>query len=494
MDPSPNSHPILSYVLSRLPSIKTGSPRLSSPHDLEQPPPPSPSPRAPSGPAEFELVERMPGLRHPSVLRSMTRAVADITCARDALRHLGPRPDHELVDSARAFLLSHSHGNLVGLDVEERVVTSQEVVRLDEEHEAYGVLLREAEEKLELVYRMAMHGRDVAEGGGERREDEGSGDVDEEVVRLLKQAQEGRVVEQVRLADRQLLHLPEPLGRIRGLLLLDVSRNQLQAVPDAIGVLQHLEELRLASNVLVSLPDSIGLLSNLKVLDVSSNKLRSLPDSISRCRSLVELDASCNVLAYLPTGIGYELVNLQKLWVHLNKLRSLPSSICEMRSLRLLDVHFNELRGLPSSFGKLVALESLNLSSNFSDMRDLPASFGDLVGLRELDLSNNQIHALPDCFGRLDRLERLCLDQNPLVVPPLEVVAKGVGAVREYMDKRLQAEEERRKSAAVAAGSPKASSPIAWLSRSVSSLSTWVSDVAGPEKAVKEDKFLEQEL
>lgn len=196
MDPSPNSHPILSYVLSRLPSIKTGSPRLSSPRDLEQPPPLSPSPRAPSGPAEFELVERMPGLRHPSVLRSMTRAVADITCARDALRHLGPRPDQELVDSSRAFLLSHSHGNLAGLgkeeDIEEKVVASQEVVRLDEEHEAYGVLLREAEEKLERVYRMAMHGRDVVEGGGKRREDEGSGDVDEEVVRLLKQAEESR--------------------------------------------------------------------------------------------------------------------------------------------------------------------------------------------------------------------------------------------------------------------------------------------------------------
>ncbi|KAM0839122.1 hypothetical protein ACQ4PT_060517 [Festuca glaucescens] len=495
MDPSPSSHPILAYVLRRLPSIKTGSPRLSSARDLEQPPPPSPSPRAPSGPAEFELVERMPGLRHPSVLASMTRAVADITCARDAIRHLDPRPDHELVDAAHAFLRSHAQGDHVepgkeGEEIEEKVEASREVVRLDEEHEAYGALLREAEEKLERVYRMAMHGRDVVEAGGKRGDDEGSGAVDEEVVRVLTEAEEGKVVERVLLADRQLRHLPEQLGRIRSLLVLDVSRNQLQAVPDAIGGLEHLEELRLASNALVALPDSIGLLSNLKILDVSGNKLRSLPDSISKCRSLVELDASYNVLAYLPTGIGHELVNLQKLWVHLNKLRSLPSSICEMRSLRLLDAHFNELHGLPSAFGNLAALESLNLSSNFSDMRDLPASVGDLLGLRELDLSNNQIHALPDCFGRLDRLEHLCLDQNPIAVPPSEVVANGVGAVKEYMTKRLQDEEERRRSAAMAAESPKASSPIAWLSRSVSSLSTW----AKQEKAAEEDKFLEQEL
>uniref|UniRef100_A0ACD5ZIZ0 Uncharacterized protein n=1 Tax=Avena sativa TaxID=4498 RepID=A0ACD5ZIZ0_AVESA len=505
MDPSPNSHPILSYVLKRLPSIKTaGTPRLSSLRDLEQPPlPPSPypSPRAPSGAAEFELVQRMPGLRNPSVLASMMRAVADINCAREAIRQLDTRPDHELVHSGRAFLrsLSDSPRDPVesGREVDEKAAEIWEVVRLDEEHEAYEVLLREAEEKLERVYRMAMQGRGVVEGGGRRRKDEGSGAVDDEVVRVLRAVEEGKAVERVILADRQLHHLPDHFGRIRGLLVLDVSRNQLQTVPDAIAGLEHLEELRLGSNALVALPDSIGLLSNLKILDVSGNKLRSLPDSISKCRSLVELNASYNVLVYLPTDIGHELVKLRKLWVHLNKLQSLPSSICEMRSLRLLDAHFNELHGLPSAFGDLAALESLDLSSNFSDMHDLPASFGNLLRLRELDLSNNQIHELPDCFGRLDRLERLSLDHNPIAVPPKDVVDKGVGAVKEYMAKRLRDEEERQRSAAAAAESPKASSsPMGWLSRSVSSLSTWAKqDRTVEEKtAEEEEKFLEQDL
>lgn len=223
---------------------------------------------------------------------------------------------------------------------------------------------------------------------------------------------------------------------------------------------------------------------------------------IQTYRSLVELDVSYNVLSYLPTGIGQEMARLEKLWVHLNKLRSLPSSVCEMRSLRLLDAHFNQLRGLPAGIGRLAALESLNLSSNFSDMRDLPASFGDLLGLRELDLSNNQIHALPDCFGRLQRLERLRLDQNPLAVPPKEVVAGGVGAVKEYMTRRwrdARAEEERRGSAV--AESPRVSTPKEWLVRSVSSLGSWVSDVtrygAGQDKAAaeeEEDAYLQQNL
>ncbi|KAL6634043.1 hypothetical protein ACP70R_026714 [Stipagrostis hirtigluma subsp. patula] len=519
MDPTPQSHPILAYVLSRLPSFSAGTPRTPrspslSPRDLEQPPA-SPSPRAPAGEAEFELVGRMPGLRHPSVLSAMTRAVADVASARNAIRLLGPRPDHELVDASRAFLAAAAR-NVPGSPAEakgkekeeeeideEKMEASREVVRLEEEHEAYGALLRDAEEKLERVYRMAMHGRDIQDAGAGdgKREEQGPGAVDEAVVRVLREAEEGKVVERVDLADRQLRLLPEPLGQIRGLLALDVSRNQLQVVPDAIGGLEHLEELRLASNALVSLPDSIGLLSNLKILDVSGNRLRALPDTISKCRSLVELDASYNALVYLPTGIGHELVHLQTLRVHLNKLRSLPSSVCEMRSLRLLDAHFNELHGLPAAIGRLSALETLNLSSNFSDMRDLPPSFGDLAGLRDLDLSNNQIRALPDCFGRLGRLERLRLDQNPLAVPPAEVVSKGVAAVKEYMARRWAeavAEEERRRSeaAAAAAESPKAAStPKAWLSRSVSSLSTWVSGkVAAQEKVAEEDEFLQQQF
>ncbi|XP_062221091.1 plant intracellular Ras-group-related LRR protein 2-like [Phragmites australis] len=513
MDPTPQSHPILAYVLSRLPSLSAPrtprSPALSSSRDrdLEQP-----SPRAPSGAAETDLVDRMPGLRHPSVLSAMTRAVADVASARDAIRLLGPRPDHELVDASRALLATASGDNPAPTggkeaegDVveEEKVAASREVVRLEEEHEAYGALLRDAEERLERVYRMAMHGRDIQEAGSGdgKREEDGSEAVDEVVVRVLREAEEGKVVERVDLADRQLRLLPEPMGRIRGLLALDVSRNQLQVVPDAIGGLEHLEELRLASNALVSLPDSIGLLSNLKILDVSGNRLRALPDSISKCRSLEELDASYNALAYLPTGIGHELVKLRVLRVHLNKLRSLPSSVCEMQSLRLLDAHFNELHGLPAAIGRLSALETLDLSSNFSDMRDLPPSFGDLAGLLELDLSNNQIRALPDCFGRLGRLERLRLDQNPLAVPPVEVVSKGVGAVKEFMARRWAeavAEEERRVSAATAAESPKASTPREWLTRSVSSLSTWVSDVTGKvvgqDKVAEEDAFLEQQL
>nr|ACG35612.1 protein lap1 [Zea mays] len=502
MDPAPQTHPILSYVLSRIPNLSmTKTPTAE--FDIEQPPVHTPSPRTPSSAGEFELVERMPGLRHPSVLRAMTRAVADVSAARSALQVLGPRPDHELVDSSRAIVAAAEAGDsrIPAGDVE----ACRAVVRLDETHDAYEALLHEAESRLERVYRSAMEGTDLDDEAAESVKDQGpvagpeGGDaaVGEEVVAVFKQAEEGKPVESVRLVDRQLRHLPEAFGRILGLRVLDVSRNQLEVIPDAIGGLGHLEELFLTANDLVSLPDTIGLLSNLKILNVSSNRLRALPDSISKCRSLVELNVSYNGLTYLPTNIGYDLVNLRKLWIHMNKLRSLPSSVCEMRSLYLLDAHFNELCGLPSLFGKLSGLEILNLSSNFSDLKELPPSFGDLLNLRELDLSNNQIHALPDTFGRLDKLEKLNLEQNPLVMPPEDIVNKGVDAVKEYMSKRwldILLEEEQRR---IAAETPEMSStPKAWLTRSVS----WVTDVSeslagylGGNKSEK-DAYLDQQF
>ncbi|KAG0535070.1 hypothetical protein BDA96_04G334800 [Sorghum bicolor] len=231
----------------------------------------------------------MPGLRHPCVLRAMTRAVADVSAARAALQVLGPRPDHELVDSSRAIVAAAEAGD--ARIPEGDAEACRAVVRLEQTHDAYEALLHEVEARLEKVYRSAMEGTDLddddesAESGKGKAPaagpDGGDAAVQEEVVAVLKQAEEGKPVESMRLVGRQRRQLPEGFGRILGLRVLDVSRNQLEVIPDAIGGLDHLEELRLAANSLVSLPDTIGLLSKLKILNVSSNRLRALPDSIS---------------------------------------------------------------------------------------------------------------------------------------------------------------------------------------------------------------------
>ncbi|KAL4193403.1 hypothetical protein AMTRI_Chr06g176710 [Amborella trichopoda] len=505
MNPNPKAYPVLSYVMGQ-----SSNQAISGDSDTVQ---------VEIQGSDTNVEEQMPNLKNPKMLASMTDSVSNVAQARKVLEGLGERPDHETLDMAHAKIeeidskLSKQLEEIVlapqpeGVEqMEWRAQQAQKekqcrqaaekekypfkaIIQLDEMHEAYEQLLRNEEVKLVKMYESAEENSEFLPAKDE---------VNEEVINILQEASH-KNVEKVVLSGRLLRFLPEAFGRLRNLVILDLSSNQLEVIPDSIAGLEKLEELYLSSNQLVSLPDSIGLLLTLKILDVSANKLKALPDSIAYCRSLVELDASFNQLTFLPTNIGYELVNLQRLSVHLNKIRSLPSSVSEMRSLRHLDLHFNELRSLPQSIGRLANLEYLNLSSNFSDLTGLPLTIGDLTNLKELDLSNNQIHALPDTFGRLEKLTKLNLDQNPLVIPPMEIVNQGVEAVKEYMAKRwldILLEEERKSMV-----QENNQAQTGWLIRSTSWLNNFVHGITGnvaeylgTEGKSPRDPYLDQQL
>ncbi|KAJ1399520.1 Leucine-rich repeat [Sesbania bispinosa] len=461
MDPNPNDSPVLCYLLNHLDPL-TYSPLPTELH--------------------HSLLTLFPHLNHPKVLPSLTQLLPhlNITHTLSLLRTLGPRPDPTAVADSRAKI---DQPHVAESDVQ----VYKALLKVEEMHEQCANQLKAAEERL-----VAAYGSSVAQSV------KGDAEVNEKVVGILRKA-ESEQVEKVDLSGCQLRILPEAFGKIHGLLVLNLSRNQLEAIPDSIAGLKNLVELDISYNLLVSLPDSIGLLVNLKILNLSGNKLTALPESIALCRSLVELDASFNNLMCLPTNMGYGLVNLEKLLIQLNKIRFIPSSIGEMKSLRYLDVHFNELHGLPHTIGKLRNLEYLNLSSNFNDMTELPDTVGDLVNLRELDLSNNQIRALPYTFGRLEKLTKLNLDQNPIIVPPSEVVNQGAEAVKEFMAKwRLELIEEQQQRNMVETQNQQAQTGwLAWgasLLNNVAGVSESVAEYFGARKAPPRDPWLDQQL
>ncbi|KZV33600.1 plant intracell Ras-group-related LRR protein 1-like [Dorcoceras hygrometricum] len=498
MDPNPTNFPILSYVMAKLPSIKRSfsNAAAAAAFDVENPQSPPSKPEEP----HFELTEKMPHLNNPKLISAMRRAVSDVAETRSALKALGTRPDHEAVDMAR-FKLSElsAQSSTVSDELNDNFKMYKAVISLDEMHDAYEKMLGEAERKLERIYEatVAGEGEDVEEEEKEEGENaDEAEEMNEKVARTLKETESGKGIEKVDLSESKLRALPEAFGRLASVIVLNLSHNQLEAIPDSVTGLENLEELYLSSNILESLPDAIGLLFKLKILDVSGNKLIALPDSISHCRLLIELDASFNKLTYLPTNIGFELVNLKRLSIQYNKIRSLPLSIGGMKSLKLLDVHFNELHSLPHSVGKLINLEILNLSNNFSDLTELPANISALISLKELDLSNNQIHTLPFTFGQLFNLTKLNLDHNPLRIPPEEVVNKGVESIKLYMAKRrdeILMEEERK-----AAHETSEQTQASLLTRSTSWLNNLVSNVSGylggSSKSNSNSNYLNQQL
>ncbi|KAL8154167.1 hypothetical protein V2J09_011927 [Rumex salicifolius] len=531
MDPNPKSYPVVNFVLSRLTSLRSKSDSPESEFDIEQPPPPSDSDEAPF---VDPLVEQMPYLKDPKVIAEMSKAVSEISQTRSVLEALGDRPDHETVDQAKEKMaeidsklalqleemslrqrpsevsLDDWESHLSDKKEERREAAEKEkslyrsIVQLEEMHSEYAKLLNDAEKRLMKIYEVAAS-RAMDRAGKGVVEDEGSAEegpreeVNDDVIGILQQDASGGDINRVDLSGRRLRFLPEAFGKIRGLVVLNLSNNQLQVIPESIAGLLSLEELNLSSNLLESLPDSIGLLTNLKVLNVSGNKLNALPDSICYCRSLEELDASFNNLAYLPTNLGNEMVNLRRLSVQYNKLQGLPTSVGGMQSLQQLDVHFNELRGLPLSIGKLTNLEALNLSGNFSDLQELPETVGELINLKELDISNNQIHQLPDSFGRLENLIKLNLEQNPIVLPPAEVLSQGVEAVKDFMAQRwveLLVEEEAKSMQMV-----KEETEGRWITRGLTRSTSWlkekvssVSAYLGSPTGSPRDPWLNQQL
>ncbi|XP_010556337.1 PREDICTED: plant intracellular Ras-group-related LRR protein 3 [Tarenaya hassleriana] len=468
MDHDLDKFPLLSYVLHHF--------------DPASHAPPSPA-------AQQALMTRFSYLTDPQVMSALIASLPPtITQTLFVLRSLGPRPDPSAVSGARSRIAQiRQNPSLSPEEAAKEAEMYTAVVRLEDVHEGYERQLMDVEEELVRAYASAVEvlGRD---------------EVNEEVVAVLKQAEDGVSVERVDLSGRQLKLLPEAFGKINGLVSLNLSHNDLKFIPDAISGLQKLEELDVSSNIMQSLPDSIGLLLNLRFLNVSGNKLTSLPESVAQCRSLVQLDASFNNLTSLPANIGYGLLSLERLSVQLNKLRYLPVSICEMRSLRYLDAHMNEIHGLPHAVGMLINLEVLNLSSNFSDLTELPDTISDLANLRELDLSNNQIRAIPDSFFRLEKLEKLNLEQNPLMIPPQEVAKGGAEAVREFMRRRwaeMVAEEQQR---SVEEANRQQGGTGGWLSWGTSMVSNLVSGVsqavAGHGGGAKNprDSYLDQQL
>ncbi|XXG51515.1 hypothetical protein AAC387_Pa03g0061 [Persea americana] len=266
--------------------------------------------------------------------------------------------------------------------------------------------------------------------------------MSEEVKMEKRKPMEEEKLETVDLSGLSLDSLPDPSINVASIFKLDLSNNNLVSIPESLTArLLNVVIFDVHSNQLKSLPNSIGCLSKLKVLNISGNMIEALPKTIEHCRALEELNANFNELTKLPDTIGFELIHLQKLSVNSNKLAFLPYSTSHMTALRVLDARLNCLRALPDGLENLTNLQSLNVSQNFQYLESLPYSVGLLVSLVELDASYNHIKSLPDSIGCLKELQKLSVEGNPLVFPPMEIVEQSLEAVKKYLSDRMNGKE-----------------------------------------------------
>ncbi len=222
-------------------------------------------------------------------------------------------------------------------------------------------------------------------------------------------------LQELYLSDNQLTSVPDSLEQLTNLMWLCLSHNQLTSVSDALGQLKNLRMLDLSENRLGSVPASLGQLKNLQELLLSRNQLTSVPDTMGWLSKLEKLDLDGNKFTSVPDWLG-QLSNLQELYLRFNKLTSVPTSLGTLKKLKVLNLYRNQITSVPAWLGELNSLKTLWLSGN--QLTSVPKSLGQLSSLQDLGLTHNQLTSIPDSLGRLSNLQHLYLSKNRLTLVP----------------------------------------------------------------------------
>ncbi|RYZ87992.1 MAG: hypothetical protein EOP06_11745 [Proteobacteria bacterium] len=222
--------------------------------------------------------------------------------------------------------------------------------------------------------------------------------------------------------------LPESLGNLENLHLLEIDHNSLTRLPDWIRKLTGLQSLAVNHNIIEDVPDWIGELSGLEFLVLAGNRISQLPASIGNLICLQSLDLFTNRFDHIPEGV-FLLKNLEKLSISHNRIHSISDDIGELKRLRELYAAENLFERLPRSIGNLVELRTLilggkQLSSGWTRQPEMGGSLSELP----LEIVN-----LPSLYD-------LNLDGNPLNPELAAAYDEGMEAVKRYLIAKADAQ------------------------------------------------------
>ncbi|KAA3467768.1 receptor-like protein 12 [Gossypium australe] len=213
-----------------------------------------------------------------------------------------------------------------------------------------------------------------------------------------------------------LQELPDSIGNLRSLEILDLGRSHLKGpIPASFGNLTQLEYLDLSyNNFSGPIPCSF--------LDLSENNLvGSLPSKVSGLSQLGILRLHHNFLSGRVPSWLVTLPSLVEVRFNNNKLNGNfgLDKLSELSKLEHLSLSYNAFSSFTSASNtnhSLPNLVSLELSS--CNISEFPNFVRNLEGLHFLNLSCNRIHVIEaDMFLKLKSLETLDLSHNnPLSV------------------------------------------------------------------------------
>jgi Leucine-rich repeat (LRR) protein len=108
----------------------------------------------------------------------------------------------------------------------------------------------------------------------------------------------------------------------------------------------------------------------------------------------------------------------------------IPDWLFEAPELTALNLAANGLHSLPDALVRARRLKFLGLASN--EFRHIPACVWELTTLEAINLYNCPIEEIPADILNLDQLAHISFESKGLVLPPPEIAAQGLDAIRRY--------------------------------------------------------------
>jgi len=243
------------------------------------------------------------------------------------------------------------------------------------------------------------------------------------------------------LDNLKLIDLPSNIKKYYFLEELDLSNNLFENIPNEIKYLTNLKYLDLSDNKISNIPNWIIELEGLETLVLSKNAISGIDLNFENLKNLTELRLDNNKFNTIPECI-FNLMYINELDLSHNEIKAIPKEIKKLNNLIRLDLSFNHIEFIPPEIGNLRRLTTLNLSNN--KLISIPKSINKLNNLVWLMLNNNLLSNLPEELFFLqvelksyrglndDKRNMIFLDGNPIETPPIEILNKGLGAIKNY--------------------------------------------------------------
>ena len=240
----------------------------------------------------------------------------------------------------------------------------------------------------------------------------------------------------VNLRGFKLCKIPNSIGSLSQLAILDLERNFLADLPKEIGFLLNLKELYLGRNIFSSLPECCSTLPNLREIHIESNFLTFKSTS----EAMWKIAQYCYVQKYVNEGVYpseapvlslFEMMLGRKIdkldYVHSDYDEALPSfnygsGACDFYSMNKsgnvtgIYIHWNmdlrEMVCIPKYIYHLKFLRELSMIMCF--IAEIPEEIGQLSHIMRINLENNRIESIPKSLELLPNLIYLDLHRNPI--------------------------------------------------------------------------------